>query len=81
MIRERLSIQSDRNTFIPLNSPSLPVVIPPAYGLRGVEFETSTGDGRISYWNNYVGVSQMGGHGDFVDPRLPLTIDQPRRTG
>ena len=67
----------DGNTFIPLNSPTLPVVIPPAYGLRGVEFETFTGDGPISYWNSYVGVGQMGGHGDFVDLRIPLTIDQP----
>ena len=67
----------DGKMFIPLNSPSLPVVIPPAYGLRGVEFETFTGDGPISYWNSYVGVGQMGGHGDFVDPRIPLTIDQP----
>ena len=67
----------DGKTFIPLNSPTLPVVIPPAYGLRGVEFETFTGDGPISYWNSYVGVGQMGGHGDFVDLRIPLTIDQP----
>src|SRR5262245_57109680 len=51
-------------------TPSIPVVIPPAYGLRGVGFETYTGDGPISYWNNYVGVSQMGGHGSFTDPRL-----------
>jgi hypothetical protein len=67
----------DGRAFIPLNSPTLPVVIPPAYGLRGVEFETFTGDGPISYWNSYVGVGQMGGHGDFIDLRIPLTIDQP----
>jgi len=67
----------DGRVFIPLNGTTLPVVIPPAYGLRGVEFETFTGDGPISYWNSYVGVGQMGGHGDFVDPRIPLTIDQP----
>jgi cytochrome c553 len=62
--------------FIPLNSSTLPVVIPPAYGLKGVGFETVTGDGPISYWNDYVGVTQMGGHGDFVDPRLSLKIIQ-----
>ena len=67
----------DGKAFVPLNSPTLPVVIPPAYGLRGVEFETFTGDGPISYWNSYVGVGQMGGHGDFIDLRIPLTIDQP----
>ena len=59
-----------------LNRTSLPVVIPPAFGLRGVGFETYTGDGSISYWNAYVGISQMGGQGDFHDPRIPLTIDQ-----
>jgi mono/diheme cytochrome c family protein len=53
-----------------------PVVIPPAYGLRGVGFETFTGDGPISYWNNYVAVTQMGGHGNFFDVRLDLDIRQ-----
>jgi hypothetical protein len=63
-------------TFIPLNSPTLPVLIPPAYGLQRVGLETVTGDGPISYWNNYVGVSQMGGHGSFTDSRLGLSIIQ-----
>lgn len=53
-----------------------PVVIPPAYGLHGVPFETFTGDGPISYWNNYVAVTQMGGHGSFSDPRLGIEIVQ-----
>jgi mono/diheme cytochrome c family protein len=53
-----------------------PVVIPPAYGLRGVGFETFTGDGPVSYWNNYVAVTQMGGHGSFFDVRLDLDIRQ-----
>jgi mono/diheme cytochrome c family protein/cytochrome c553 len=66
----------DGSNIVPLNSPSLPVVIPPAYGLQGVGFETYTGDGPISYWNNYVGVSQMGGKGNFSDPRIGLTITQ-----
>lgn len=66
----------DGKTFIPLNSPTLPVVIPAAYGLQGVGFETFTGDGPISYWNNYVGVTQMGGQGDFFDPRIGLNIRQ-----
>jgi hypothetical protein len=59
-----------------LHSPSLPVVIPPAYGLRGVGFETFNGDGPISYWNGYVGVTQMGGHGSFSDPRIGVTVTQ-----
>ncbi len=66
----------DGTNIIPLNSPTLPVLIPPAYGLQGVGFETYTGDGSISYWNSYVGVSQMGGQGSFSDPRINLTITQ-----
>jgi len=59
-----------------LHPDSLPILIPPIYGLRGVKWETGTGDGPISYWNRYVGVSQMGGHGDFSDDRIDLDIDQ-----
>ena len=66
----------DGTNLIALNSPSVPVVIPPIYGLRGVQFETVTADGPISYWNGYVGVSQMGGHGSFSDPRIGLFIVQ-----
>jgi mono/diheme cytochrome c family protein len=61
---------------IPLNSPSLPIVIPSIYGLKGVGFETFTADGPISYWNAYVGVGQMGGHGNFSDSRIGLHITQ-----
>ena len=66
----------DGTSIIPLNSPSLPIVIPPIYGLKGVGFETFTGDGPISYWNSYVGVGQMGGRGNFSDPRISLFIKQ-----
>lgn len=63
-------------SLIQLNSPTVPVVIPPAYGLQGVALETVTGDGPISYWNSYVAVSQMGGQGHFSDPRIGLEIIQ-----
>jgi hypothetical protein len=66
----------DGTNIIPLNSPSAPIVIPPIYGLKGVGFETVTADGPISYWNSYVGVGQMGGHGSFRDPRIGLSISQ-----
>jgi len=66
----------DGTNLISLNSPSLPIVIPPIYGLRGVGFETFTADGPISYWNSYVGVGQMGGQGNFNDPRIGLSITQ-----
>ena len=51
-------------------------MIPPIYGLKNVGFETYTGDGPISYWNSYVGVSQMGGQGNFNDARIGLFIEQ-----
>ncbi len=54
-----------------------PVVIPPAYGLKGVAKETYTADGDVSYWNNYVAVTQMGGQGVFVDPRLGIKVVRP----
>ena len=66
----------DGTNFIELNRSSLPTVIPPAFGLRLVRFETFTADGPISYWNNYVAVTQMGGHGNFSDPRIGLNITQ-----
>jgi hypothetical protein len=55
---------------------STPLVIPPAYGLAGVAKETYTAEGPISYWNQYVAVTQMGGHGSFSDPRLGIRIVQ-----
>lgn len=52
-----------------------PQVIPPAYGLDGIHSITSTGDGEdIAYWNRYVGVTQMGGHGTFSDRRTGVNV-------
>jgi mono/diheme cytochrome c family protein len=65
----------DGTNVIELNEESVPVVIPPIYGLKGVRWETFTGEGPISYWNSYVGVSQMGGKGNFEDDRLPVPLD------
>jgi hypothetical protein len=66
----------DGTNIVLLNSTSLPIVLPPIYGLKRVGFETFTGDGSISYWNSYVGVGQMGGQGNFSDPRIGLFITQ-----
>jgi mono/diheme cytochrome c family protein len=66
----------DGTNLLSLNSPSLPIVLPPIYGLKGVGFETFSADGPISYWNSYVGVGQMGGQGTFHDPRIGLFITQ-----
>ena len=45
-------------------------LIPPAYGLAGVNLHTWTGFGSVPYWNAYVGVTQMHGSGTFFDARL-----------
>ena len=55
---------------------STPLVLPPAYGLKGIKNETYTAEGPVSYWNAYVAVTQMGGHGNFSDPRLGIDIVQ-----
>lgn len=46
------------------------VLIPPAYGLAGVNLHTSTGWGSVTYWNAFVAALQMHGQGTFYDPRL-----------
>ena len=52
-----------------------PQVIPPAYGLKGIHKIVSTGDGDdLAYWNRYVGVTQMGGHGSFAEPRTGVNV-------
>jgi hypothetical protein len=45
-------------------------LIPPAFGLAGVNLHTWTGFGSVPYWNAYVGVTQMHGSGTFVDRRF-----------
>ncbi|QSX79457.1 c-type cytochrome [Agrilutibacter solisilvae] len=51
-----------------------PLVLPPAHGLKHIRNETYTGDAPISYWNAYVAVTQMGGQGNFADPRLGINV-------
>ena len=45
-------------------------LIPPAFGLAGVNLATWTGFGSVTYWNAYVGVTQMHGSGTFFDARF-----------
>ena len=59
-----------------IDGKSTPLVLPPAYGLAEVKNETFTAEGPISYWNAYVAVTQMHGHGNFSDPRLGIDIRQ-----
>ncbi len=51
-----------------------PLVLPPAYGLAQITNETYTAEGPISYWNAYVAVTQMGGQGNFSDPKLGIDV-------
>ena len=49
---------------------SAAVLIPPAYGLAGVNLHTWTGWGSVTYWNAFVANLEMHGKGRFFDPRL-----------
>jgi hypothetical protein len=45
-------------------------LIPPAFGLAGVNLHTWTGFGSVTYWNAYVAATEMRGSGRFFDARL-----------
>jgi hypothetical protein len=45
-------------------------LIPPAFGLSGVNLHTYTGWGSIPYWNAFVANLEMHGQGNFTDARL-----------
>lgn len=45
-------------------------LIPPAFGLAGVNLHTFTGWGSVTYWNAFVANLEMHGKGTFYDPRL-----------
>lgn len=46
------------------------VLIPPAFGLAGVNLATWTGFGSVTYWNAFVANIEMHGQGTFSDARL-----------
>jgi len=58
-------------------------LIPPAFGLAGVNLHTWTGFGSVPYWNAYVAVTEMHGSGTFFDARLNNADQYPvaARTG
>jgi len=58
-------------------------LIPPAYGLAGVNAHTYTGWGSIPYWNAFVANLEMHGKGRFWDPRLndPVKFPVAARAG
>lgn len=49
---------------------SAATLIPPAFGLAGVNLHTFEGWGSVTYWNAFVANLEMHGQGTFVDQRL-----------
>jgi hypothetical protein len=49
---------------------SAATLIPPAFGLAGVNMHTWTGWGSVTHWNAFVANLEMQGSGTFYDPRL-----------
>ena len=59
----------DGKAFRPDNK-SASTLIPPAFGLAGVNLHTWTGWGSVTHWNAFVANLEMHGQGTFYDPRL-----------
>lgn len=49
---------------------SAATLIPPAFGMAGVNLHTWTGWGSVTHWNAFVANLEMHGKGRFWDPRL-----------
>ena len=52
-------------------------LIPPAFGLAGVNLATWTGWGTVTHWNAFVANLEMHGKGSFHDPRLDDPVQFP----
>lgn len=63
------SLLLDGKAFRPDGRPGA-VLIPPAFGLAGVNLHTWTGWGSVAHWNALVANLEMGGQGTFLDARL-----------
>ena len=59
----------DGKAFRPDGKPAA-TLLPPAFGLAGVNLHTWTGWGSVTHWNAFVANLEMGGQGTFFDPRL-----------
>lgn len=59
----------DGKAFRPDGKPAA-TLIPPAFGLAGVNLHTWTGWGSVTHWNGLVANLEMQGQGTFFDPRL-----------
>jgi len=62
---------------------SAATLLPPAFGLAGVNLHTWTGWGSVTYWNAFVANLEMHGQGTFFDPRLndPVKFPVAARAG
>ena len=60
---------TDGKAFRP-DGKSAATLIPPAFGLAGVNLHTWTGWGSVTHWNAFVAVLEMHGQGTFLDSRL-----------
>ena len=60
----------DGKTMNPATGRSSATLIPPAFGLAGVNLHTWTGWGSVTHWNAFVANLEMHGKGTFYDPRL-----------
>ncbi|MGH8194294.1 MAG: hypothetical protein ACREQ8_07845, partial [Woeseiaceae bacterium] len=56
---------------------SAATLLPPAFGLAGVNLHTWTGWGSVTHWNAFVANLEMQGQGTFYDPRLNDPIKFP----
>jgi hypothetical protein len=63
------SLLMDGKAFRP-DGKSAATLLPPAFGLAGVNLHTWTGWGSVTYWNAFVANLEMHGKGTFFDPRL-----------
>jgi hypothetical protein len=61
----------------PANTKSAATLIPPAFGLAGVNLHTWTGWGSVTHWNAFVANLEMHGKGTFFDPRLDNAAQFP----
>ncbi|HEX9156974.1 MAG TPA: hypothetical protein VF827_03080 [Syntrophales bacterium] len=52
-------------------------LLPPAFGLAGVNLHTYGGWGSVTHWNAYVANTQMHGKGTFYDPRMNNPVKYP----
>ena len=66
----------DGKAFRPDNK-SASTLIPPAFGLAGVNLHTWTGWGSVTHWNAFVANLEMHGQGTFYDPRLNDPVKFP----